>query len=93
MKRNENAGKYLHQYEGTAVTITDVTFFGSPSSHGLPGVCVAFDLSDGSHWFSDDMDTVAVRESLTEANDLVYDELNGWTVVNDDGSRAQIPWA
>lgn len=92
MKRNEYASDYMPQYEDTDVTITDVTTF-DISGYGECDSTnpVAFDLSDGTHWFSDNNDTCQVGSSLT-CIELGWDDWGGWCIVNEDGSKSQIEW-
>lgn len=82
MKRNELASTYLNQYEDTDVTITDVATYDG---------CIAFDLSDGTHWFSDNNDTCRVASSLTDV-EIVWDDARGWIIENEDGTYSDIDW-
>jgi hypothetical protein len=83
MKRNELASTYLAQYDDTSVIITDVT------DHEIG--CIAFDLSDGSHWFSDDGGVYRVAESLTDCS-IGWDDTHGWVTINEEGSAVRINW-
>lgn len=82
MKRTELADYYLPQYSDTNVTLTDVTHFGD---------CVAFDLSDGTHWLSDNSGTYKVGSSLTGV-EIGWSDTYGWIIVNEDGSESQVEW-
>lgn len=82
MKRNEFASYYMTQYENTDITITDCTEFGGG---------VVFDLSDGTHWLSDNNDTYQVSESLTDT-EIGWSDNDGWIIVNEDGTESQIGW-
>lgn len=92
MRRNELASDYLSRYEDTDVTIIDATTFDvsgyGESDYSNP---VAFDLSDGTHWFSDVNSTAQVAESLTDCT-IVYNGDYGWVVVNEDGTESDIDW-
>ena len=84
MDIHDLASDYMHQYENTDVTITDIT-----ESQG----CVAFDLSDGTHWFSDDRNTCQVPESLVDSKIVWDDDYSlGWFIINDDGSISDIEY-
>lgn len=91
MKRNEFAGYYMPRYEDTDVTVTDVTHF---NITGYECDCrnpVAFNLSDGTYWFSDNNDTCQVGSSLTDV-EIGWNGDNGWVILNEDGSESQIDW-
>lgn len=82
MKCNEMAGIYMEQYEDTNIIISDVSgFYGG----------IAFDLSDGTHWLTDDNGTYQVSESLTNV-EIDWDEAYGWVIVTDNGTLRQIGW-
>ena len=90
MKKYDYAGVYLPDYEGKEVTVTAISeFTGFSSPNAITG-CVAFDLSDGTHWLMDDMGAAKVKESLVGAFDIVYDF--GWYVVSEDGTRIPAPY-
>ena len=82
MKRNEAAGYYLEQYEDTDVIITAVSTFDG---------CMAFDLSDETHWFADDNGNYQVETSLVDL-EIGWSDIYGWVIVNDDGTTSQIEW-
>ncbi len=82
MKRFELASVYFDQYENTDVFISDISEFDNG---------IVFDLSDGSHWFSDDSVTCQVSESLVGV-EIGWDDVNGYFIINDDGSASQIGW-
>lgn len=82
MKRNEMASAYLNQYEDTDIIVSNVS--------GFDGGMV-FDLSDGTHWFSDDNDTYQVSESLTDV-EIGWNDTYGWVIVTEDGITRQIGW-
>lgn len=82
MNRSEFAGKYLTQYEDTDITITDLAEFNGG---------VIFDLSDGTHWLSDDNGTYQVTESLTDV-EIGWSDTWGWIIVNENGTVSQIGW-
>lgn len=82
MKQFELIEDYIPQYEGTGITIID--------THAGDGY-IAFDLSDGTYWFSDDATTVRVAESLVNA-ELVYDNDYGWQIENPYGINHDIDW-
>ena len=82
MKRNEMASAYLNQYEDTDIIVSDVSEFDGG---------VVFDLSDGTHWFSDDNDTYQVSESLTDV-EIGWSDTYGWVIVTEDGITRQIGW-
>jgi hypothetical protein len=82
MKRNEMASTYLNQYEDTDIIVSDVSEFDGG---------VVFDLSDGTHWFSDDNDTYQVSESLTDV-EIGWNDTYGWVIVTEDGITRQIGW-
>ncbi len=82
MKRNEMASAYLNQYEDTDIIVSDVSEFDGG---------VVFDLSDGTHWFSDDNDTYQVSESLTDV-EIGWNDTYGWVIVTEDGITRQIGW-
>jgi hypothetical protein len=82
MKRNEMASAYLNQYEDTDIIVSDVSEFDGGA---------VFDLSDGTHWFSDDNDTYQVSESLTDV-EIGWNDTYGWVIVTEDGITRQIGW-
>lgn len=82
MKLNERAGYYLPQYEDTEVIITDISEFDGG---------VVFDLSDGTHWLSDNNDTCQVGSSLTDSK-IGWSDTWGWITLNEDGTESQIDW-
>lgn len=71
MKKHELASDYMKEYDGTDVTIADVTI--GPLSEQW----VAFDTSDGRHWFSDDCFTGETTRSLCDA-EITNDLERGW---------------
>ena len=91
MKRNEFAGYYLPQYEDTDVTITDVTHFNITGYECDSSNPVAFDLSDGTYWFSDNNDTYQVGSSLTDA-EIGWNDTVGWVILDEDGIECWIDW-
>lgn len=94
MKRNEFASEYLRQYENTNVIITAVTHFGGATPDSFLAQyeeCEAFDLSDGTHWFSDDTGTFQVGNSLTDM-EITWNDTDGWVILNEDGTTFKIEW-
>lgn len=93
MKAKEYAGEYLQQYENTDVTIISVTNFEGCNSDPFLAQyeeCVAFDLSDGTHWLADSNDTYQVANSLTDA-EVIWSDDNGWILL-EDGEEKPIAW-
>lgn len=80
MRQFELIEGYIPQYEDTGITIID--------AHTGDGY-IAFDLSDGTYWLSDDASTVRVAESLVNA-ELVYDNDYGWQIKNPYGPNHDI---
>lgn len=87
MKRFELVEWYIPRYKGTGVTVERATEF----EFGNGDRAAAFDLSDGTHWFSDDMLTVRVGESLVDL-EIDYCGDSGWVIVEEDGVRRRIEW-
>lgn len=87
MRENELAADYLAQYEDTDVTIIDV----SRCYSGPECLYCAFDLSDGTHWLSDNSSIGQAAYSLVDC-ELEWDDAEAWVIVNDDGSRTSIEW-
>lgn len=90
MKINELASEYLTAYDDTDVIITAVNQFDFDNN----AFVVVFDLSDGTHWYSDHNDSCQVAESLVDCEIVCHDD--GWDqqfkIQNDDGSLRSIPW-
>lgn len=84
MKKFELIEEYIPAYEDTGVTVIGVT-----ADSGLD--IAVFDLSDGTHWFSDNSLTCRVSESLVDC-EVVYDEQKGWVIARDDGTTQEIEW-
>lgn len=86
------AGNYIREYEDTLVTIEDTREFPTGElGYGDFYNPVVYDLSDGTHWFSDANDTVEILESLYGA-ELTHDDCGGWSVKTRHGTRP-IKWA
>lgn len=92
MKKNDYAGVYLPQYDGTDVTITAIADFTGVSHRDVPTGCIVCDLSDGTHWLLDDTDAIQTTGSLTDVFDLIWSENSGWMVLQEDGSSVPISW-
>ena len=72
MNIGDLACDYMGKYEGTEVKVMDHTEFNND--------VVAFDLTDGTHWFADNNDTCQVAKSLCSAEDIGFDD-EGYYIV------------
>ena len=91
MKKGVLASIYLKQYEDTDVVVTDSVLFDLSGDGGLDlSNPIAFDLSDGTHWFADITDTVQIASSVVDA-DIRYSDVYGWVII-EDGKEKEIDW-
>lgn len=84
MKINDLAEEYMSEYYGTGVVVTGFRRFFDD--------VIAYDLSDGAHWFVDTNFYGRTEEKLTDVYDIAYDEYDGWVIVDDEANRHEIHW-
>ena len=85
MNINDLAEDYMEEYCGTGVVVTETRTFSFDD-------VIAFDLSDGTHWFEDANNTGQTEEKLTDVCDIAYDEYEGWVIVDSESNRHEINW-
>lgn len=84
MKINELASCYLSIYDDTDVIITSINECDECN-------CIAFDTSDGKHFFSDDNLTCEVEKSLCDGG-FVFTDTDGYLFVPDGSDPELIDW-
>lgn len=84
MKKNDFASEYLNEYEDSDVVITAV----DNCNEGI----VAFNLSDGTHWFADENDNYQVSKSLIHQTIRWDENHEDYVRIGENGHKYSIPY-